>query len=323
MNKVILIILMVCYCGIAHTQDYSLTTYQDDYIELEDYESLQLTNLGDVFAPGVFELDFSFPYFDLSYDELTLSPVPAVFSFPDQIDFSIRLLSFMYDWDNLMSLEDIPSDIRYKLVTVDGVKAFAIQYTRMRFASDPSIEEFDSYLGFQYWFFEDGTIEFKMGPSNLDNSPVYVPGEGFLFLTAQGPINLAVEIALYHPFDIDRRYWVEDLDSYSEYVLSNERSSIDWLPPAGWTYRFTNLLVSSDDLQANSDISIYPNPATNLVSISTNAAVTQWQIIDMQGVEQMSGSGTRDMDVSDLAAGMYMLVVETQQGTVKEKLIKI
>lgn len=323
MNKVILIILMVCYYGIAHTQDYSLTTYQDDYIELEDYESLQLTNLGDVFAPGVFELDFSFPYFDLSYDELTLSPVQGLLSFPDQIDFSLRLLSFMYDWDNLMSLEDIPSDIRYKLTTVNGLKALAIQYTRIRFASDPSIEEFDTNLNFQYWFYEDGTIEFKMGPANVDNSPVYVPGEGFFFLTGNGPINLAVEIALYHPFDVDRRYWVTDLESHSDYFFSNQRGNIEWLPPAGWTYRFSNLLVSSDDLQANSDISIYPNPATNLVSISTNAAVTQWQIIDMQGVEQMGGSGTRDMDVSDLAAGMYMLVVETQQGTVKEKLIKI
>ena len=49
--------------------------------------------------------------------------------------------------------------------------------------SDPSVEEFDSHIDMQYWFYEDGTIEIRFGHSNLDNSPVYVPGDGFYRIT--------------------------------------------------------------------------------------------------------------------------------------------
>lgn len=71
-------------------------------------------------------------------------------------------------------------------------------------------------------------------------------------------------------------------------------------------------------------ISIYPNPSDRLVHIkhSESIYVQKISIINLQGRILMSKVGNDVIDVSGLSPGMYMVSVNTDKGTVTQKLIR-
>lgn len=70
-------------------------------------------------------------------------------------------------------------------------------------------------------------------------------------------------------------------------------------------------------------VKIYPNPATNLLNITVpaNAWAISIEILDMLGKEVLHQPYTTQLDVSGLPAGNYMLVVYTEKGVLREKLV--
>lgn len=308
---------------VVQGQDYTLSTFQSEYREIENYDSRQLESQGNILDEKTFDLNFAFPYFDEQYDEVYLRN-NGIISIPGEDDFSIRLLTFGYDWDSVWDIDSIPSDIRYKDTIVDGKNALVIQFTRMRLISDPSIDEFDSHISFQYWLYDNGTIELVIGTYNLDNSPVYVPGEGFYLLTPQGEIPIGPELALYHPTDTERRYSYEDMGSYESYILRNDDlGSMNWMPPAGWTFRFSNELVNTTDEEYGQETSIYPNPVSNVLNIESSNHINEAIIMNNQGRIVLRTTNITSIDVADLASGFYTVILLSNDDLDKHKLIKI
>ncbi|MGK0313847.1 MAG: hypothetical protein ACI86M_000056 [Saprospiraceae bacterium] len=321
--KILLTCLYTLLCVFVWGQEYTLTTFQSEYKEIDNYNSRQRESLGNLQETKTFELNFLFPYFDNYYDEITLIE-NGILSLPDEDDFSIRLLTFGYDWDSVLDIDSIPSDIRYKDTIVDGKNALVIQFTRMRLISDPSIDEFDSHISFQYWLYDDGTIELVIGTYNLDNSPVYVPGEGFYLLTPQGEIPIGPELALYHPTDTGRRYSYEDMESYENYILRNDDlGALNWLPPTGWTFRFSNELVNTTDEEYGQETSIYPNPVSNVLNIESSNHINEAIIMNNQGSIVLRTTNITSIDVADLPSGFYTVILISDDGLDKHKLIKI
>ena len=75
--------------------------------------------------------------------------------------------------------------------------------------------------------------------------------------------------------------------------------------------------------EIESDLTIYPNPATDNMTISTSENVQRVEIFNMQGqlVKAESGNVT-SISVKDLANGMYTLKLTTDNGTSMHKIIK-
>lgn len=321
--KKIFICLSLFFHLVVQGQDYTLSTFQSEYREIENYDSRQLESQGNILDEKTFDLNFAFPYFDEQYDEVYLRN-NGIISIPGEDDFSMRLLTFGYDWDSVLDIDSIPSDIRYKDTIVDGKNALVIQFTRMRLISDPSIDEFDSHISFQYWLYDNGTIELVIGTYNLDNSPVYVPGEGFYLLTPQGEIPIGPELALYHPTDTERRYSYEDMGSYESYILRNDNlGSMNWMPPAGWTFRFSNELVNTTDEEYGQETSIYPNPVSNVLNIESSNHINEAIIMNNQGRIVLRTTNITSIDVADLASGFYTVILLSNDDLDKHKLIKI
>lgn len=70
----------------------------------------------------------------------------------------------------------------------------------------------------------------------------------------------------------------------------------------------------------DNSISVYPNPATNMVNVM-GEGIQKVQVLDMNGRVLMNEDGGQ-INISKLATGMYLLRVVTEDGIHMEKLIK-
>lgn len=319
--KKVKVIIASLVCSVVYAQ-YDVTAFQGSYEEIENYNSIAIETFGDLYWEKEFDLPFSFQYFDTAFNSLTIN-VEGLGSFENEIDYSMRLMAFGYMFDNVLDTNSIDSDVRYKFGQKNGKNYLVIQFTKNRLFSDTSIEEYDSHVNFQYWFFDDGTIEIRFGPSNIENSPVYVPGEGFYLLTDQGPKPSGPQLALYHPFDENIRLEYNDLDSHEEYELNTDGTgSVDWWPPDGWVIRFTNQLVSTNILNPHESTKIFPNPTNGQIFMDSNEKIKSAEVYNCHG-ERVSNRSSASIDLSNLNSGIYYLKIITDNSFSNHKIIKL
>lgn len=72
----------------------------------------------------------------------------------------------------------------------------------------------------------------------------------------------------------------------------------------------------------NVSFSIYPNPATDRLTIESSEAVREINIIDMTGRTVMTLGAENSVNVSSLAAGVYVVRVATANGVGMQKFVK-
>lgn len=87
-------------------------------------------------------------------------------------------------------------------------------------------------------------------------------------------------------------------------------------------------LLSVDKVVADNKLAIYPNPSKNLINISNseNILLTNANITDLNGrtvkTVQLNGVTTAQINISDLASGVYMMSINSDQGSVTKKIVK-
>jgi len=88
----------------------------------------------------------------------------------------------------------------------------------------------------------------------------------------------------------------------------------------------TNSLGVNENL--TSKFSVYPNPATNLVKISSdsNTLFDDVKIIDLNGrtvkTVNLNKVANAEINISDLASGVYMLSISSENGSATKKIVK-
>ena len=303
-------------------QQYVAEAFQDIYIDLEDYNSVLLESNGDWLWERTFELDFDFPYYDTTYDHINCFYEGACY-FDGTGIYTLLLASFGYEMDRPESMMDLDSDVRYSLTERDGKKCFVLQLTKLRMLSDPSVEEFDSHIDMQYWFYEDGTIEIRFGHSNLDNSPTYVPGDGFYLISRDGPVAVGNVIRLSnHPDDTEFISY-GDSSSYEHYFYSytDQWLSIDWWPPEGWVIRFTRTGVNNEEVVTEDQWRVYAQNE-QIVLDRTEAAMSMsadFRLYNNLGqpvaqVEMPPGIKQHSLDIGPLPQGIYFYELKSEEG---------
>lgn len=89
----------------------------------------------------------------------------------------------------------------------------------------------------------------------------------------------------------------------------------------------TLLGVNSNDLDSTS-FNIYPNPTKDIVTISNtdNLALSGVEVLDINGrtvkTVKLSNVSETQINLSDLSAGVYMMKVSSDNGTVTKKIVK-
>lgn len=107
-------------------------------------------------------------------------------------------------------------------------------------------------------------------------------------------------------------------------------------PPTGGyvsgsrNYFKVGLLTGIDDVTVSDDsaLAVYPNPATDIVTIEAGAAVRSVCVYSLNGTlarraDFSATDTTVSLDIDGMAAGHYIITVETVSGTAAERLIKL
>jgi len=88
------------------------------------------------------------------------------------------------------------------------------------------------------------------------------------------------------------------------------------------------VIALSVDAILSEKFNVFPNPATNVVTItnSDNIGVEQIEIFDSSGKKVQSQNFSKENEVQlnlgDFASGTYLLHIKTNEGTAIEKVIK-
>lgn len=85
--------------------------------------------------------------------------------------------------------------------------------------------------------------------------------------------------------------------------------------------------TSSNDLELDVDVTLYPNPASNdlVVEVSaTDLGTSSYLINDISGMNLKQGQinqGSNTINVSDLNSGMYILTIKSENGSIAKKFL--
>ena len=95
---------------------------------------------------------------------------------------------------------------------------------------------------------------------------------------------------------------------------------------SGGVFKYTGTVLSTDSWESGRKLTVYPNPAQDFLSVNGEgiASVAVYDLLGKQVMRQLSnGAAMNNLDVSGLAAGMYVLRVTDANGMVQtEKFLK-
>jgi hypothetical protein len=107
--------------------------------------------------------------------------------------------------------------------------------------------------------------------------------------------------------------------NYSLYVGTDEGTS-----PLDTSHVYAMPLSAAGIADATEEeLLLFPNPSTDVLNIQTAAALKSAVVFDQAGrVVLQSTNGEKQLNVSGLDAGIYMIQCETEKGIVKKKFVK-
>ncbi len=205
------------------------------------------------------------------------------------------------------------------LLAVDGADSPATT-TAGLYASDDGGATWDLLTPNGTWFFGDiayvpGTANTYVSTGISSNAP---QGVGSSY-TTDGGLNWTI---------IDN---IPGIDG-------GQRGKVSFLnPTTGWAgffsdgptgsegiFKFSgNLALGVSDNAVKSNLKVYPNPATDIVNVSSNKKIENVTVIDMTGKKVQSFKAGNQINVSSLPKGTYILQVYYGEGAVENtKLIK-
>ncbi|WP_292008947.1 T9SS type A sorting domain-containing protein [Chryseobacterium sp.] len=82
------------------------------------------------------------------------------------------------------------------------------------------------------------------------------------------------------------------------------------------------LAVSENGVLGKKEISIYPNPASDILNISSESKVNKVEIYDMSGKKVNAGLNGDQVNISNLAPGNYIINIETKDEKTSRRFIK-
>ena len=133
----------------------------------------------------------------------------------------------------------------------------------------------------------------------------------------------------YATYAVPAGVWLSDYEgeffSFSSYVQGNSMYG----PAFSQMDIYLNVTTDGDgshvgieDAEPVVEFSVYPNPATDRLAISGVNGLNEVSVIDVTGRTVMTLGATNSIDVSGLAAGVYVVRIATEQGIGMQKFVK-
>ena len=142
-------------------------------------------------------------------------------------------------------------------------------------------------------------------------------------------IPVASEIGLANVTYEMKQYSFIPLETNTYYLGFNAKNAINTTGTHAFFLDnlFVDQVLSVQGVEA-SNFSVYPNPTNNVLNISnkTNDLINAVQITDLTGktVKESNfiAKSSIQMNISDIAAGVYMMTIKTDKGSITKKIVK-
>ena len=320
----ILLTTGVANCWAQDDMPYTAEFFMDVYEPLEDWLPLNVDEMWDV-PIDVLAVPFPFPCFGGTSDLLRLTDVGGGIeihmNYPDGSSAFHLINGTTMDLNDVLIVADstVTEGSTHRFTT-EGEwpnQLFKLEFNNVGFDHEMAMTgAASSTAHFQIWLYENGTIEIHYGPNTITDIAdlsFWSAMSGGLssfwnweeytatFLWANG-IPSSPLFPLYENVEFDSLQGSPDFTGWSAW------------PENGQVYRF-NYANSVDELPASAviELSVYPNPATDRVTLSTTASSpVRFSISDSSGrvVEEGECAASKILDVSAWSAGIYTVQAE-------------
>ncbi len=316
-------LLLIFVCTIAlktQAQSYSFSVATAGYTNLTGSTSLNGTATWDDPA-FIIPVGFDFEYFGVTLSTFYLSEiglggllanVPNDFGVGSILQpYGADIIDRGYDSETGGTPTGSLSPISYKLEGTAGNRILKVEWNNVGFYSDVEVNGAanSNFTNFQLWLFEaDDSIEIHFGPNNITDldlafddlggsSVVLVEsinfdtgalGDSGAITLIGSPTNPSVSV-------------VTDIDDIEFAVL-------DDVIPNGTVYRFepSNLSAAGFERMA---FKLFPNPSSDVISITGLTQTEAFSIYDVMGREVMQGNlqPKSRLTIETLSKGLYLM----------------
>ncbi|MBL4592657.1 MAG: T9SS type A sorting domain-containing protein [Flavobacteriales bacterium] len=168
-----------------------------------------------------------------------------------------------------------------------------------------------------------GTLKIYAG-NGTGTTPIYTQAHGAITLAQPGPIqimitgNVPITNASQYTFEI---YMTLDVNAGTGYAGGEAYQSGTSVDPLDVDFEVDIALATGINEVNTSSTTVFPNPATNVLNITTDDQIETVSIYSINGALVKTGN-QKTINVSNLDKGMYIITVQTDKGVTRTRFTK-
>lgn len=228
----------------------------------------------------------------------------------------------------LDSISSTKSPIRYIVSGRNGQRIFKLEIANAAFFNELIYSVKDDSVNMQIWLYEGtNVVELHYGPSNVSHGYNYFPREGHPTVGYVKDVDYALNGTYYV---LSGNPSAPDLDTIyaTDGEYDHQPAGLTYFPPDGVVYRFTPKSLSVPGIAAISNTAIYPTTCNDQINVDYKSAEkADYRITAINGAAtSLNGNlqnGLNKIDISRLAAGMYMMELQSSSGKKVQKFVKM
>lgn len=289
----------------AQTFNYNFSTFTAAYAPLTGTENATSSSWDD---PNIaVPIGFSFSFEGYVSDQLYFTGLGGILAFDQGLGSVNTMVVYTSDLVDAGYDEGVmETPIRYKTEGAVGSRIFKMEWPNVAFYNNVGTAN-EARVSIQLWLYENSNDwEVRFGPNDIPNFEDAHDG-----LLSCGILSYGIGGITGHlttgPGDSPSILTIDD-----EFDLANATLTSD--PSNGRVYRFGSTFVSVEENLENNNWTVYPNPATDNVLISTDSdELVQYDLLDLSGriIENGQIVQQKRLDVSEFETGIYLIRLST------------
>lgn len=301
--KKYLLFLGIIFQTNASAQTYSFSMSNETYNDLLNPTQVSGTALwATTTSFRNIPLGFTFQFFNQSVSKINAYGN----GYADLQNFNYAVNFFLCNLKSKGTVGNSLSPVSYRSEGSSGARIFKLEFKNAGLANSDQ-----DFINVQLWLYEgSGRLEVRFGPMSVTHNSSFVQ-------PYNGPL-----VSLEN-WSTNELYYLKG-DPASP-MMTNAENCLNAVPVNGTVYRFrNNALEPVGQAEFNPPaVSVFPNPASTGIKLIMDELPQELSIMDITGQQlYYSASGVKELDISQLSSGLYLLSVQTKRGRAYTRIAK-
>ena len=301
--KAITVLFTTLFVSTVFSQNYSFSKFNSSYSNLTNPTNLTQSMVWD--DPEFYiEIPFSFEVNGVGYDSLAIGDLGTTVYFGYSSGSQMQTIypTTIDVIDRGYDLGVSQSSINYLVDGSIGSRVLKIEWRNVGSYGEQGSGSFNNFINYQLWLHENGNvIEVRFGNSYVVDPNVFYEGE-----TGAG-----VGILQNNPYTI---HWLSGGAVSPQ--MTDSIAHLLGTPLSGQVFQFTPTAAAGVDEVVTDDVTLYPSICHDYLYLESTIEIDNVLFYSLSGikVKEITGLLSNQIDISKLAKGVYLVVVETKQG---------